>query len=91
VQNAATGAITGGYYGVRITGGVGTVTNQGVIEGQAAVPSGSSNYDQPFPFSGVLLPTGGSVRNSSGATISGGSYGVRVAAGYYGAVINSER
>jgi hypothetical protein len=93
VQNAAGGSIIGGYYGVRITGtasggSAGTVINQGVIKGTAPVPSGSSNYNQPFPFSGVLLPSGGSVTNSSGATISGGSYGVRVTVAY-GVVFNS--
>lgn len=88
VQNGAGASIIGGYYGVRIVNAAGAVTNQGVIEGTAPVPSGSSNYNQPFPFSGVLLPSGGSVTNAAAATISGGSYGVRVTVGY-GTVINS--
>jgi outer membrane autotransporter protein len=68
VNNLTTNAIiSGGQYGVYITGGAGTVINAGTIRGTNSA--------------GVYLGAGGSVNNLSGGTNYGGIYGVAITGG----------
>ena len=95
VYNGGSGSISGGYYGVRVAGANSGVTNNGTIRGLASVPTSSSYYQRPISFNGVFLPAGGTVSNSVGALISGGSYGVQITAAggtvTNGGVISSPR
>jgi hypothetical protein len=64
VSNAVTGTIFGGQKGVDITGGLGTVVNAGLIDGQGIL--------------GVYLGGGGAVTNASGGTIASHKGGVQI-------------
>jgi hypothetical protein len=77
VTNATSAAITGGYHGVEINGGVGNVVNYGSI---AATGTGTV-------ADGVFLLSGGSVTNAASASITGGSHGVEINGGV-GNVVN---
>ena len=75
VSNAATGTITGGRYGILTIGtNSATVTNHGVIAGQADA--------------GVFLLSGGIVSNDTTGTISGGRHGLFAKAGSASTVVN---
>ncbi|HEV7778960.1 MAG TPA: ESPR-type extended signal peptide-containing protein, partial [Luteibacter sp.] len=75
VTNNAFSEINGGYIGVRINGGPGTITNSGAISSTAALGKGIE-----------LVAVGGSVINNASGSISG-NYGVLLAA--MGTVTNS--
>jgi uncharacterized protein with beta-barrel porin domain len=77
VYNTEGALISGGTYGVYITGSPGSVLNSGTI-----VDTGIEYYD------GVYLGAGGSVSNLTGGYISGGVYGVQIAGGP-GNVVNA--
>ena len=92
VTNAAAGTITGGYFGVMFSGGLGTVVNDGSI---AATRTILNTVEQ---VAAVYLSAGGSVINGASASITvgldGGSgslpSGVRIG-GADGLVVNSGR
>jgi len=67
VTNSNTGFIGGNHSGVVVTGGAGTVSNTGMIEGSTG--------------QGVYLGAGGSVTNNAGGSVSGGVNGVSIAGG----------
>jgi hypothetical protein len=69
VTNGAAASITGGYRGINIYGGAGTVVNYGSIAG-----TGTSGI-------GVDLGVGGSVTNAASASLTGDTYGVDLSAG----------
>ena len=77
VTNNSTGVISGGSFGVFVTGAGGTIANSGSI--------GSTKYGA------IELVKGGSVTNSAGASINGGSVGVYVGTGGTGTITNSGR
>ncbi len=69
VTNAASAAISGGFAGVYVSGGGGTVVNNG-------------NISSSSPFGdGVFLASDGSVINATSAVITGSRYGVHLATG----------
>ncbi len=82
ITNQQGGSIVGGDGGIIVVGAVGSVINQGFIQG--TVPYSG----QTFALGGVLLLKGGSVSNNSGGTITGSSYGVDIA-GTIGTVTNA--
>jgi hypothetical protein len=73
-----------GFYGVSISGGAGTVVNNGRISGVLYDRLGVINFG-----AGVYLGSGGSVTNGASADITGG-YGVKISGGA-GTVINDGR
>jgi hypothetical protein len=75
ITNLPTAAITGGDFGVFITGAAGTVDNQGRIAG--------TKYD------GIGLARGGSITNAANALIAGGSNGIYIENAAAGAVVNA--
>jgi hypothetical protein len=78
VTNAASASITGGDYGVYISGGAGTVVNDGSIAGTYTSES----------VAGVGMVAGGSVTNSASGSISSGFAGVDIRGGA-GTVVNA--
>jgi hypothetical protein len=74
IMNAASASLSGGPYGVFITGSAGTINNAGSI-------AGTSGY-------GACLEAGGSITNAAGGSISGSSEGIFFNGGA-GALTNS--
>jgi len=79
MQNQLGATLNGDFFGVNINGGTGTVVNQGFIESRSTYNAYQADVKgYTAAGGGVLLNDGGSVTNTSGATISGGFYGVYV-------------
>ena len=74
VTNAASASLTGGYDGISVIGGAGTVVNYGGIAG------GSTG-------NGIYLNAGGSVTNAASASITSGLEGIGISNGA-GTVVN---
>ena len=84
VTNLPGGTISGLLNGVMINGGLGTVSNAGILAGTGAVLTYASYYGEIVGFrrtAGVYLSEGGTVTNAAGGAISGLVYGVAAITG----------
>ncbi|MBB6249715.1 autotransporter outer membrane beta-barrel domain-containing protein [Nitrospirillum iridis] len=88
--NAATGTITGGFYGVSITNAyIGTLANNGLISDTGA-SNGAGVVVGLSSYLSIVGPHGiGTLVNASGATISGLGQGIHVDGDTIGTLINN--